>query len=202
MCHSSFPFWFFERACPTFHLSSVTLWWWTFLLCSFIFVIWLAFGQSTNTYHSEGRLVSKPAADSCIPITWVVSCDCLLLFETTEQNKVSSSYADNYQQPDNPVTTSFLLVSAVSYHRVGIRFPSCRKHNCYFGFFKIVSLNHCLRLSWQLIVWVAKGVLAHQGAHLLSLSNLAQHACSLFRKWDNFGMVLPWKTPSCSWAHT
>ena len=24
----------------------------------------------------------------------------------------------------------------------------------------------------------------------------------LFRKWDNFGMVLPWKTPSCSWAHT
>ena len=30
----------------------------------------------------------------------------------------------------------------------------------------------CLRLSWQLVVRVAKGVLAHQSAHLLSLSDL------------------------------
>ena len=44
--------------------------------------IWYGFRQTgcaMCAYHSEGRLVSKPAADSCIPITWFGGNDYVLL---------------------------------------------------------------------------------------------------------------------------
>ena len=107
-------------------------------------------------------------------------CDCSLLFGTIEQKKRNHHILKCDQE--TTVTTSFLLVSAVSYHRVGIRFPSCKKQRYFSGlgensFYFIICLklffcNLCLGLSWQLIVGVSKGVLAHQGAHLLSLSDL------------------------------
>ena len=114
-------------------------------------------------YHSEGKLVSKPAADSCIPITWfkwIMMCCTLMIcvcmsIRSSEQNLFFVGLCCVVPPGRHPLSQLCKVDSKSVFPRL-----------------------HCLiqildlRLSRQLVVGIAKGVLPHQGPHSLPPPNL------------------------------